>query len=185
LKIGRPAIRLAIGHGDGHLLGVLMFVKVSVALCGASAFLLASAAMAQTSPAQMHLICRGVGDHKVELGSEGTAFGRHGSVSAFGSSQSQSQFEDEMDIEIDGAAGKARVPRRFLPRFHGGDGGWFDLKDLVVGDDTITGSVLINYANHPKLRIDRRSGSVALDGKVGAFAGQCQAYDPAAAKRAF
>jgi hypothetical protein len=143
------------------------------------------ASFASSATVQLHLICRGTGDHKVALGSYGTAIGRRGSVSAFGVSHSQSQFEDEMDVEIDGATGKARVPRRFLPPAHGGEGGWFEVKDLVVGDDTITGSVLINFANHPKLRIDRRSGSVALDGKVGAFAGQCEAYDPAAAKRAF
>ncbi len=68
---------------------------------------------------------------------------------------------------------------------HGGEGGWFEMKDLVVGGDEITGTVPINVANHPKLRIDRRSGSIAMDGKVGAFAGQFEPYDPANEKRAF
>jgi hypothetical protein len=54
---------------------------------------------------------------------------------------------------------------------------------LAIGPDEITGKVMINFIQHPNIRIDRRSGSVALDGKVGSFAGQCEKYDPA--QRAF
>ena len=136
-------------------------------------------------PVNLHLICQGNGDHQVAHGSWATALTRHGSASAFRVSHSQDQFEEQMDVDIDGDAAKTRVPRRFLPPAHGGDGGWFETKELVVGDEAITGTVMINIVNHPKLRIDRRSGTIEMDGKVGAFAGQCHPYDPATAQRAF
>lgn len=53
----------------------------------------------------------------------------------------------------------------------------------MVADDAVTGMAKINYANQPEVRIDRRSGSVARDGKGGAFAGQCHTYD--SGRRAF
>jgi hypothetical protein len=143
---------------------------------------------ATTSPAlpALHLVCQGVGDREVKHGSSAVVFGRHGGIgSAFGTSAEQEQFGETMDIDLADGDAKARVPRRFLPALHGGDGGWFGIKDLVVTDDTITGLVLINITNHPKMRIDRRTGSVNLDGKVGAYTGECQPYDPATAKRAF
>lgn len=127
----------------------------------------------------MHLICKGTGERKVVMGASGFAFGSTGqSAWGFGTRQNLSQFNEQMDIDIVNGKARARVPRRFLPALHGGDGGWFDVQDFSVAENEITGKVAINFTNHPNLRIDRRSGSVALDGKVGAFAGQCEKFNP-------
>jgi len=132
----------------------------------------------------MHLVCQGTGERKVATYGSAFAFGsRGGSAWGFGSHQNLSQFGEQMDIDIAGGKARVRVPRRFLPPLHGGDGGWFEVHELTISDTSITGKVAINYANHPNLRIDRRVGTVALDGKVGAFAGECQKLDPD--KRAF
>jgi hypothetical protein len=48
---------------------------------------------------------------------------------------------------------------------------------------TPVSSAQINFLQHPDLRIDRRSGSVAMDGKVGSFAGRCENFNPV--QRAF
>jgi hypothetical protein len=117
----------------------------------------------------------GTGDRQVAHASWGSVFSKH-SVSAFGVSHGQDQFDEQMDVDLNGGAARARVPRRFLPPLHGGDGGWFEVNEVAVTDDAITGTVLINFANHPKLRIDRRSGSITLDGKVGAFSGMCKPF---------
>lgn len=127
----------------------------------------------------MRLICRGTGERKVATLGSAFAAGSNGqSAWALGSHQQLSQFGEQLDIDIQGGKGRARVPRRFLPPLHGGDGGWFEVQELVIDADQITGKVAINFANHPNLRIDRRSGSVALDGKVGSFAGECEKFDP-------
>ncbi|WP_420382607.1 hypothetical protein [Novosphingobium sp.] len=144
-----------------------------------------SPAQAQVQPSPdagafaLQLICRGAGEHKVNTFGSAFAFGSHGrSAYAVGANQQLSQFGEQMDINITGSTAKVRVPRRFLPPLHGGDGGWFEVHDLVINETDITGKVAINYANHPNLRLDRRAGSVALDGKVGSFAGECQKVDP-------
>lgn len=124
----------------------------------------------------LRLICMGTGDREVAHSSWATAATNNGSASAFGVSHSQEQFDDQMDVDLNGSAARARVPRRFLPPLHGGDGGWFNVNDVMVTDDAITGTVLINFANHPKLRIDRRTGAIALDGRVGAYAGMCKPF---------
>lgn len=124
----------------------------------------------------LRLICMGTGDRQVAHASWGSVFSKHDSASAFGVSHGQDQFDEQMDVDLNGGAARARVPRRFLPPLHGGDGGWFEVNEVAVTDDAITGTVLINFANHPKLRIDRRSGSITLDGKVGAFAGTCKPF---------
>ena len=146
---------------------------------------LAVAAPAPAEPLTLHLICQGVGDHQVAHGNSATVFGRRGAVTGFGVSHSQVQFDEQMSVDLVDTVGTVRVPRRFLPPLHGGSEGSFELKDVAVTDDAITGTVLINFANHPKLRLDRRSGAVTLDGKVGSYSGECRKYDPAEQQRAF
>jgi hypothetical protein len=84
---------------------------------------------------------------------------------------------DKMDIDIANATARVRVPKTYLPPWHGGTDSWFDVKDLVTTDDAITGTVLINFARHPKLRVDRHTGAVELTGNLGTYQGQCRPYD--------
>jgi hypothetical protein len=142
-------------------------------------------AAAHAEALNLHLVCEGVGDHQVAHSAYGSIFGSRGTANAFGVSHSSEQFAEQMDINIAGSQATARVPRRFLPKLHGGDGGIFEIKDLLVSEDTITGTVLVNFANHPKLHLDRRTGAVSLDGKVGAYSGQCRRYDSAEQPKAF
>lgn len=60
-----------------------------------------------------------------------------------------------------------RLPRQIVPKSHGGSGGWFGIKDLVVGENEITGKVTMNFTNAPYLRIDRITGAVSVDGRDG------------------
>lgn len=120
----------------------------------------------------LDLNCPGEGEHRVV------------STSAlFFVTTANERFDDEMDVHIAAGAGKARVPRRLIPDLHGGENGWFEMSDLVITDDVITAEVKITFAHHPKIRIDRRSGSVSLHGKIGDFTGKCAKVDPTA--RAF
>ena len=127
----------------------------------------------------LRLICRGTGEHRVENYGTAFAFSGRGNSTALAVGTQMNQFGDQMDIDINAGKVRVRVPRRMLPKLHGGEGGWFDVGELVIGGDEITGKVRLNFNEHPNLRIDRRSGSVSLDGKVGSFAGQCEKFDPA------
>lgn len=90
-----------------------------------------------------------------------------------------------MKVEIVNGAGRIRLPRGLLPPLHGGEGGWLELRDLVETDNEVTASAAVNFANHPKIRIDRIGGAISIDGTKGTFSGQCRSYDPATVQRAF
>jgi hypothetical protein len=86
-------------------------------------------------------------------------------------------------ISADGA-GAARLPRRMLPTVTtSSDGGWFPLIHLAQNAEEITAQVRLNQFNKPRIRIDRITGAVRIDGPLGAFSGQCQAFDPATARK--
>lgn len=72
-----------------------------------------------------------------------------------------------------------------LPPIHGGENGWFKLSDIASSDRDITASADINFANHPKVRIDRVTGVINIVGKAGNFVGECRKFDPQAEKPKF
>jgi hypothetical protein len=88
-------------------------------------------------------------------------------------------------IEINGSNARIKLPSALVPLLNSGNGGWFVVNDLWVNDDEITGVVRINGLNKPKLRIDRNSGTIVIDGGFGEFSGQCDLVRPGAPVRKF
>lgn len=118
--------------------------------------------------------------------SSGSAYGSIGStpVSAYGNSSTsvigkrQQGFADQVDIRLFGGDDRIRMPRTMLPPIHGGNDGWFRLKNVKADERSIKASVAINFINSPKVFIDRVTGTISISGKAGDYAGQCQATDP-------
>ncbi len=130
------------------------------------------------SDAPLHLICDGTCvDTRVNVATA-SAYGSGGWANATGYARKASNFDDELEIEINGGIAKARLPRRIVSKLHGGDNGWFEIKKLSVGPDEITGKVAMNFTNAPYLRINRVSGAVSIDGRDGSFSGRCRNYSP-------
>jgi hypothetical protein len=134
----------------------------------------------------IYLACRGSGERTVTNhggsvrapGSKVAGLsGGAGSVEV-GTMTSRKDFSEQMDVSISGRKGRVRLPRRFLPFFNNNRNGWVGVKNLKVKNDEITGNIDVNLTNSPRLRIDRLAGSITMDGKVGAFYGQCQLLDP-------
>lgn len=84
-------------------------------------------------------------------------------------------FEDQVDIRLFGGDDRIRMPRSMLPMFHGGQDGWFKLKDVKVDARTIRASAAVNFMNNPKVYIDRVTGTISIAGKAGDYSGECQA----------
>jgi hypothetical protein len=155
-----------------------------VPLFGALAF--AAQAQGQDAGNRLNLACDGSGAaNKVRSGSAMAWDDAGNSAQVQTTQQSTVGFEDQLQLWIEGEEGKVRMPRTMLPIIHGGDGGWFDLKNIKVTANEITASVAINFMNKPKLILDRLSGTVSLAGKVGQFNGHCQKFDPDTVRRAF
>lgn len=142
---------------------------------------------AAVSAEALHLVC--MGDGSANRASATTAYGftSNGS-SAWGQAYGERSvgFGDQVDVQIDDqGTGKIRMPRAMLPRLHGGHGGWFDLKDVKITDAEITGSAQVNFINSPKVRLDRITGHISIDGKAGDYSGECRKFDPASVERKF
>lgn len=85
------------------------------------------------------------------------------------------EFDSEVQVDIRGTEGKIHLTGDLIAPLHsGGDNGWWSLYDLKVTSDEITGRYRMNALNKPRVRIDRRSGRIAIEGGT-PFRGSCDA----------
>lgn len=152
-----------------------------------SLFALAAAAAVQ---APLNLTCGGAGTANKPTArtgySFGTVSGHVGTTPVYGSGSGtttiygmrQQGFEDQVDIRLFGGDDRIRMPRTMLPTLHGGSDGWFKLKDVRADARSIHAEVAVNFINHPKVYIDRVTGTISISGKSGDYSGECQVIDP-------
>ena len=95
----------------------------------------------------------------------------------------QQQFGDQVDIRLFGGDDRIRLPRTLLPPLHGGNDGWFKLKNLQVDARSIRGKAAVNFINSPNVSIDRVTGTISISGKAGDYSGQCEAVAADAAPK--
>jgi hypothetical protein len=139
-----------------------------------------------TSEARLNLVCLGAGTANKPTSSRLQAWDSDGDhVSANIVGNRTVPFDDQVNLWIEADKGKLRMPRVMLPALRGGDEGWFEIRSIEVGEDEITGSVAVNFINHPKLRLDRLTGNISISGRSGNYSGTCQKYDPEAVERRF
>jgi hypothetical protein len=93
------------------------------------------------------------------------------------------EFNDQIDIRLFSGDDRIRIPRTMLPGFHGGQDGWFKLKDVVADARAIHAHAAVAAFHNPQVYIDRVTGTISISGKSGDYSGQCQAMDPNAAAK--
>ncbi|MFN6486623.1 MULTISPECIES: hypothetical protein [unclassified Nostoc] len=90
---------------------------------------------------------------------------------------STNEFDSEVQVEIRNMQGKIHLTGKLIPPINsGGTNGWWNLKDLRVTPEQITGKYQVNGLNHPRVEIDRRSGRIAING-IEHFRGTCDSGD--------
>ncbi len=73
----------------------------------------------------------------------------------------------------DDYSGRIHPSGRLLPPIHSGDkNGWWTLKNVVVSRDEINARYMLNGFNKPRVRIDRRTGKMSIEG-IETFYGRC------------
>jgi hypothetical protein len=133
-----------------------------------------------STQAPLNLACSGGGT--ANKAASATAWGSNGeSVNVLG--QRQQDFGDQVDIRLFAGDDRIRMPRTMLPPLHGGDDGWFKLKNVQADERSIRASAAVNFMNNPKVFIDRVTGTISISGKAGDFTGQCQVIDQKAAPK--
>lgn len=156
------------------------------ACLGIAVVLLSGAGQAQEVGNRLHLVCDGGGAANRGTSTFAQGWDNNGNnAGAIINGQRSVGFEDQLQLWIEGTEGKARLPRIMLPVLRGGEGGWFDIKSVKISENEITGTVGVNFVNHPKLVLDRLTGTISLSGKAGQFNGRCRKFDPANTERAF
>lgn len=89
-------------------------------------------------------------------------------------SQRQQGFADQVDVRLFSGDDRIRLPRTMLPPIHGGDAGWFKLRNVKVTPRAITASASINFMSNPKIHIDRVTGTISINGRTGDYTGYCE-----------
>jgi hypothetical protein len=118
------------------------------------------------------------------FGSVGTTpFSGYGSGNATVMGQRQQGFREQVDIRLFSGDDRIRMPRTMLPPIHGGNGGWFKLKDVVADTRSIKGKAALSFMNNPNIFIDRVTGTISISGRAGDYTGQCQVIDASAAPK--
>ena len=96
---------------------------------------------------------------------------------------STDHFHADLQIDIRGGEGRIHPTGKLVPPLNsGGSNGWWPLTDLRVGPETISARYRLNPVNHPNVVIDRRTGSIAIDG-LGDFRGTCEGGNWGAGRR--
>lgn len=150
-------------------------MRVSVLVLGLFG---SSASVASAGP--INLICQGT----AEVDASTTSYGsRIGLVTTNGTAS----LDDSVGVRInDDNTGEMRLPRRMLPPVRTrNNNGWFPMIAVAQAPDEITGQVRLNQYNKPRVRLDRITGAIRVDGPLGDFSGRCQPFDPATVQRKF
>jgi hypothetical protein len=159
-----------------------------------STIALAALAAAQVAPEQqpLNLTCFGGGTANkysvATVHSNAQMSGMVGSTPVSGSGFGNSTvtvprtegFSDQTDLRLFNGDDRIRLPRTILPLLHGGNDGWFKLKNVTADARTIRAEVAVNFINHPKVHIDRVTGTISISGKSGHYSGECEIIDAAA-----
>jgi hypothetical protein len=127
----------------------------------------------------LNLTCRGSGYARK---SESTNISRYDPetkkyTTATAQTNTKESFDGIAVVDISGGMGRIKLPEQMVPPLNTRSDGWFNMHDINVTPNLITGSVKINFLNSKKIRIDRRSGLMTIEGGGTSFSGQCEATD--------
>lgn len=88
-------------------------------------------------------------------------------------------------VEIATGIARIKLPRAMIPPLNGGKDGWFTIDKFEMTETAITGTLRLNAINKPKLRIDRTTGTISIEGSFSDFTGQCDLVQSEPEKRKF
>jgi hypothetical protein len=85
-------------------------------------------------------------------------------------------FYGAVELRVRGATAQARVPNGMLAEYD--EGGWREVRKLVVTDDKIDGKIHFGVLYAPVMTISRVTGEIAISGSMSNFSGSCEPYEP-------
>lgn len=126
----------------------------------------------------MHLVCYGEGAKQQAETVPTLHWSRrhHELETDYATIMARREFESMVQIDIHGDDGHIWLPKKLVPPIHsGGEDGWWELDDLQVGYAEITARYRLNGLNKPKVKINRQTGHISVDGMED-FRGTCEEH---------
>ncbi|MFC3713238.1 hypothetical protein ACFOMD_11680 [Sphingoaurantiacus capsulatus] len=146
----------------------------------ALAVIAATPAAAQ-APDAINLICMGGGNKLTTAPTTSLEWDKfdHKYRTKTGYEMASRGFETAVTIQIQGQEGRIRLPDNLVPPINsGGDHQhWWELRDVIVGENEIRAEYRLNGLNKPKIRIDRTTGTISIKGTGQSFDGRCDKVD--------
>lgn len=121
------------------------------------------------------LICYGSGSAPAAEYRSGYAYNSktHKFEPQYGTTLGREGFASDVQVEIWHGRGRIHLGGKLVPPIHsGGSNGWWDIEDLVLTPDRITGRYRLNGMNKPRLEINRRSQQIRIQAATN-FVGRC------------
>ncbi|WP_232493495.1 hypothetical protein [Novosphingobium kaempferiae] len=135
----------------------------------------------QGQQVELGLVCFGDGQRSGVVNSNGWTWDRDKDRYVYGNrvDMTAQQFDASVMIQLWPGGGRIKLPKKLIPPIHSrGDGAWWDIYDVSLGRDVISGAYRLNGLNKPKLTINRTSGQISIVGTAPyAFRGTCDLID--------
>ncbi|MBM3114533.1 hypothetical protein [Jeongeupia naejangsanensis] len=152
-------------------------MKFAPVVLSAFALLASQASLADST---VRLLCQGSGTVTENQSSVGTELGGkdndHSKMTVTNTSGHRT-FSGAATVEINGNAVRFQIPQEMLPGLNNAHEGWLTMDQPFVGEKEITGVLALNFLNKPKVRIDRTTGLLTLNGGYSSFSGACTKVD--------
>lgn len=130
----------------------------------------------------LNLVCFGVGEKMTSQTTRELVWDKydHRYRSRDGITTGMQQMDTAVTIQIFGTDGRIRLPKTLIPPISSGgdDQHWWQLHDVQATSGQIAASYKLNGLNHPKVKIDRTTGEIAIKGTGQDFHGRCDPVDP-------
>jgi len=137
---------------------------------------------------QLGLVCFGDGQRPGVANSYGWTWDSDKKRYRYGNrvEMTAEQFDASVMIQFWEGGGHIKLPKKLIPPLHsrGTEDGWWDIYNVSMQPDRITGEYRLNGLNKPRIDINRTSGQISIKGLADyAFRGTCDTVDAAAHRR--
>ncbi len=134
---------------------------------------------AQSFAQDLDLRCKGSGTVSKK---EKAEFSNNQSGTITGHFDTEKDFSGTVYVKVRGDDSTIKIPSALQSGLIdlSDDGDWYDINDVEISPDEISGVTPISLLNFVDVTIDRHSGTIELDGVGKSFSGECEAIERSA-----